>query len=66
MKKEDNPKLLFEKLVVVQFKHEDNQQANITENDLITQAIQALPSGYTLTVAALIDAERRAGRAVML
>ena len=38
----------------------------ITENDLITQAIQALPTEYTSTVAALIDAERRAGRAVTL
>lgn len=66
MNKGDNPKLLFEKLVGVKFKHEGNQQANITESDLITQAIQALPSMYTSAVAALIDAERRAGRAVTL
>ena len=62
----DNPTLLFEKLVGVQFKYQGNAQAVISENDLITQAIQALPTEYTSTVAALIDAERRAGRAVTL
>jgi hypothetical protein len=66
MEKGDNPKFLFEKLVSVKFKHQNNPQATVTDNDLITQAIQALPPGYTSTVAALIQAERNAGRAVTL
>jgi gag-polypeptide of LTR copia-type len=60
MSKEDNPKVLFEKLVAVKFKYAGNRQANITENDIITQAIQTLPSLYNSTVHGLIDAERRA------
>jgi hypothetical protein len=66
MGKEDNPKVLFDKLVAVKFKHVGNWQANITEDDLFAQAIQALPSIYNSTVAGLIDAERRAGRDVTI
>jgi hypothetical protein len=63
---DDDPKLIFEKLVGVQFKHRDNPEVQITERDLVTRAIQALPIDYTSSIAALIDAERRAGRALTL
>jgi hypothetical protein len=53
MKKDKNPKILFEKLVAVQFKYAGNRQANILEDDLVTQAIQALPAVYNSTVASL-------------
>jgi hypothetical protein len=66
MGKEENPKVLFDKLVAVKFKHVGNRQANITEDDLFAQVIQALPSMYNSTVAGLIDAERRAGRDVTI
>jgi hypothetical protein len=66
MVKEETPKVLFDKLVAVKFKHVGNRQANITEDDLFAQAIQALPSMYNSTVAGLIDAEHRAGRDVTI
>jgi hypothetical protein len=46
MSKDENPKVLFEKLVAVKFKYAGNRQANITESDIVAQAIQALPSLY--------------------
>jgi gag-polypeptide of LTR copia-type len=49
MKKDEDPKVLFEKLTAVQF----NVRANITEDDLVTQAVQALPAIYNSMVAGL-------------
>ena len=66
MKKDDNPKGLFEKLVAVQFKYAGNKQARISEEDIVTQAIQALPAMYNSTVVGLMDAEARANRDVTL
>jgi gag-polypeptide of LTR copia-type len=66
MKKDENPKILFEKLVAVQFKYAGNLQANITEDDLVTQAIQALPAVYNSTVASLIKAEQQEGNDVII
>ena len=47
MKGYDNPKGLFEKLTAVQVKYAGNPMATISESDLVTQAIQALPAEYT-------------------
>jgi Zinc knuckle len=66
MSKDENPKVLFEKLVAVKFKYAGNRQANITESDIVTQAIQALPLLYNSAVYGLMDAERRAGRDVSI
>jgi hypothetical protein len=56
MKMEDNPKALFDKLVTVQYKYSGHQQATISKDDLLAQAIQAI--GYNLTMAGLIKAEQ--------
>jgi gag-polypeptide of LTR copia-type len=66
MNKEDNPKGLFTKLVAVKYKYSGNRQANITESDIVTQAIQVLPSMYNSAVYGVLDAERRAGRDVSI
>jgi hypothetical protein len=42
MKKDENPKVLLEKMTAVLFKYQGNAQANITEDDLVAQAVQAL------------------------
>jgi hypothetical protein len=39
MKKDDNPKVLFERLTLTQFNYHGNTQANITDDDLVTQAV---------------------------
>jgi hypothetical protein len=57
MKKDENPKVLFEKLTAVLFKYQGNAQANITEDDLYAQAVQALPGIYNSTVAGLYNTE---------
>jgi hypothetical protein len=49
MKKDDNPKALFEQLIAVQYKYAGNAQARISEDELVTQAVQALPTIYNLT-----------------
>jgi hypothetical protein len=41
--------VLFERLASVQFKYHGNAQANITEDDLVAQAVQPLPVVYNLT-----------------
>jgi hypothetical protein len=51
MKKDENPTLLFEPLMAVQFKYQGDVQANVTEDDLVSQAVQALPTVYNSTVA---------------
>jgi gag-polypeptide of LTR copia-type len=66
MKKEDNPKNLFEQLESVQFKYAGNAQARISEGDLVTQAVQALPSMYNSCVVNLFDAEQHAGRNIAM
>jgi hypothetical protein len=54
MKKEENPKFLFERLVNVQFKYQGHPTAGISEDEAVAQAIQALPSQYNPTVAGLV------------
>jgi hypothetical protein len=66
LKKDENPKVLFERLTAVQFKYHGNAQANVTEDDLVAQAVQALPTVYNLTVAGLYETERKLGNAVTL
>lgn len=51
MKKDDHPKVLLEKLIKVQFKYAGVKQASISDDELVIQAIQALPASYTPTVA---------------
>jgi hypothetical protein len=48
---EKDPKVLFERLTAVQFKYQGNAQANVTKDDLVAQAVQALPAVYNSTVA---------------
>jgi gag-polypeptide of LTR copia-type len=55
MKKDEDPKVLFDRLTAVQFKYQGNVRANITEDDLVTQAVQALPAIYNSTVAGLFE-----------
>jgi gag-polypeptide of LTR copia-type len=55
MKKDEDPKVLFKKLTAVQFKYQGNVRANITKDDLVTQAVQALPAIYNSTVAGLYE-----------
>jgi hypothetical protein len=50
MKKDDNPKALFEQLIAVQYKYAGNAQAQISKDELVTQAVQALPTIYNSTV----------------
>jgi hypothetical protein len=66
LKKDENPNGLFEKLTAVQFKYHGNAQANVTDDDLVAQAVQALPAVYNSTVAGSYKTERRAGNAVTL
>jgi hypothetical protein len=49
-----------------QCKYAGNQQANITEDDLVTQAVQAFPAVYSSTVANLIETEQQAGNDVTI
>ena len=58
MKSYENPKGLFEKLTAVQVKYTGNPMVTISESDLVTQAIQALPAEYTSSVASLVDSGR--------
>jgi hypothetical protein len=60
MKKDENPKVLFDRLIAVQFKYAGNRRSEISDDDVVTQAIQALPAMYNLTVANLMETERRA------
>jgi hypothetical protein len=41
MRKDDNPKVLFDWLIAVQFKYAGNCRAEISDDDVVTQAIQA-------------------------
>jgi hypothetical protein len=66
LKKDENPKVLFERLTVVQFKYHGNAQANITKDDLVAQAVHPLPAVYNSTVAGLYKTERQLGNAVTL
>lgn len=66
MKWDENPKNLFQKLVTVQFKYQGNAQVRISNDELVTQAVQALPSMYNLAVASLFKTEWCAGVAVTL
>jgi hypothetical protein len=66
MKKDENPKDLFEKLTAVQFKYQWNAQANITDDDLVAQAVQAIPAIYNSTVAGLYKTEQQLGQAVTI
>jgi malonyl CoA-acyl carrier protein transacylase len=62
MKKDE--KMLFDQLIAVQFKYAGNHRAEISDDDVVTQAIQALPAMYNLTVANLMETERRANHDV--
>jgi hypothetical protein len=66
MRKDENPKILSDKLVAVQYKYSGLQQAKVSEDDQVAQAIQALPTMYNSTVAGLIKTEQRAGKIVTL
>jgi hypothetical protein len=66
MKKDENPKNLFEQLELVQFKYAGNAQAQISKGDLVTQAVQALPSVYNSCVANLFNTQQHAGRNVTI
>jgi Zinc knuckle len=64
MKKDENPKVLFDQLIAAQFKYAGNRRAEISDDDVVTQAIQALPAMYNSTVANLMETERIANRNV--
>jgi hypothetical protein len=66
VRKVDNPKILFDKLVAVQYNYSGLQQAKVSEDNLVAQAIQALPTMYNSMVAGLIETEQRAGKIVTL
>jgi hypothetical protein len=66
MKKDDNPKALFEQLIAIQYKYAGNAQAQISEDELVTQAVQALPTIYNSTVVGVYEAEQHGGRVVTL
>jgi Zinc knuckle len=61
LKKDENPKVLFERLAAVQFKCHGNAQANITNDDLVPQA-----AVYNSTVTGLYKTEHQLGNAVTL
>jgi hypothetical protein len=42
MKKDDNPKALFEQFIAIQYKYAGNARARISKDELFTQAVQAL------------------------
>jgi hypothetical protein len=50
----------------MQLKHAGNAQAQVGEDDLVTQAIQALPAMYNSMVANFFESEQRAKRVVTL
>jgi hypothetical protein len=50
----------FNLLIAVQFKYAGNCRAEISDDDMVTQAIQALPAMYNLMVANLMETEQRA------
>jgi predicted SnoaL-like aldol condensation-catalyzing enzyme len=56
--------VLFDRLIAVQFKYAGNRHAEISNDDVVTQAIQALPAMNNLTVADLMETERRANHNV--
>jgi hypothetical protein len=58
--------VLFERLTAVQFKYHGNAQANATEDDLVAQAVPALPAVYNLTVASLYKTECQLGNGIPL
>jgi hypothetical protein len=66
MRKDENPKILFNKLVAVQYKYSGLQQAKVSEDDLVAQAIQVLPTMYNSMVAVLIETKQRTGKIVTL
>jgi hypothetical protein len=66
MKKDDNPKALFERLTAIQFKYAGNPQTRISEDELVAQAVQALLTLYSSTVVGVYEAERRRGRVVTM
>jgi hypothetical protein len=45
-------------MTAVLFKYQGNAQATITEDDLVAQAVQALPAIYNSTVVGLYKAEQ--------
>jgi hypothetical protein len=63
MKKDENPKVLFEQLMAINFKYHGYAQVNIIEDDLVVQAVQALPAIYNSTVAGLYKTEQKLGQA---
>jgi hypothetical protein len=66
MKKDDNPKVLFERLIAVQYKYAGNAQACISEDEMVTQAVQALPTMYNSTVVGVYETELCANHVVTL
>jgi hypothetical protein len=64
LKQDENPKVLFERLTAVQFKYHNNAQANVTEDDLVAQEVQALPVVFNSRVAGLYETESQLGQAV--
>jgi hypothetical protein len=66
MKTDDHPKGLFEQLIAVQFKYAGNALARISEDEFVTQAVQALPTMYNLTVVGVYETEWRGGQVVTL
>jgi hypothetical protein len=53
-------------MTAVLFKYQGNAQATITEDDLVAQAVQALPAIYNSTVAGLYKTEQQLAQAVTL
>jgi hypothetical protein len=66
MKKDDNPKALFERLTAVQFKYAGNPQTQISEDELVAQAVQALPTLYNSMVVVVYEAEQHGGWVVTM
>jgi hypothetical protein len=52
--------------VAVQYKYSGLKQAKVSEDDLVAQAIQALPTMYNSTVAGLIETKQHTGKIVTL
>jgi hypothetical protein len=63
---EDNPKVLFERLIAVQYKYAGNAQAQISDDEMVTQAVQALPTMYNSTVVGVYEIEQHANDVVTL
>jgi LmbE family N-acetylglucosaminyl deacetylase len=66
MKKDDNPKVLFERLIAVQYKYAGNAQAQISDDEMVTQAVQALPTMYNSTVVGVYETEQHTNHVVTL